>query len=125
MKKYKIKNIQLVIICDRKYKYSGNDLYTVIQKNPSLSFVKTKDLLNSVTGEIIDIFGRKLITKERMTNYPDLYQDFVKTIIKVEPLELVFNTRDRNYKVSHDRLKEMVVKGYEKSEKEMEEDENE
>lgn len=125
MKKYKIKNIQLVIICDRKYKYSGNDLYTVIQKNPSLSFVKTKDLLNSVTGEIIDIFGRKLITKERMTNYPDLYQDFVKTIIKVEPLELVFNTRDRNYKVSHERLKEMVVKGYEESEKEMEEDKNE
>lgn len=125
MKKYKIKNIQLVIICDRKYKYSGNDLYTVIQKNPSLSFVKTKDLLNSVTGEIIDIFGRKLITKERMTNYPDLYQDFAKTIIKVEPLELVFNTRDRNYKVSHERLKEMVVKGYEESEKEMEENKNE
>lgn len=118
MKKYKIKDIQLVVICDRKYSYSGNDVYTIVQKNPSISFVKTKDLLNSVTGKIIDIFGRKLITKEGMANYPSLYQDFAKTIIKIEPLELVFSDRDRNYKVSHDRLREMVVRGYKEDEKE-------
>lgn len=111
MKKYKIKDIQLVIICDRKYNYSGNDLYTAIQKNLSISFVKTKDLLED-SREIIDIFGRKLITVKKMSEFPSLYQNFVKAIIKSEPLELILKNKDRNFKVSHDDLREMTLKDY-------------
>lgn len=112
MKKYKIKDMQLVVICDRRCNYSGNDLYTITEKNYSISFVKTKDFLNPDLGKVIDIFGRKLITIERMSDYPCLYQNFTKTIIKSEPLELVFNNKDKRLKISHDDLREIVVKDY-------------
>lgn len=111
MKKYKIKDIQLVVICDRKYNYSGNNFFTAIEKNSSISFVKTKDLSEN-SKEIIDIFGRKLITVEEMSVFPSLYQNFVKAIIKSEPLELILNNKDRNFKVSHDDLREMTIRGY-------------